>query len=134
MTRLDARARAPQAGLSLIEVTVALSLLVIVLMGLVALSALTNQQINEGNDRAVAHAAAQSTIEFLGSRSVDEVLTYHGTTFTVEGVTASRAVGTITTTDLGWDASTARAYLVTAEVRDPDSGRQLAVLSVVRTR
>ncbi|MCW8139952.1 MAG: hypothetical protein KIT58_13725, partial [Planctomycetota bacterium] len=109
-------------------------LLVVVLMGLVALSALTNRQINEGNDRAVAHAAAQSTIEFLGGRSVDEVLTFNNQAFAVEGITTSRAVGRITTTDLGWDGAANQAYLVTAEVLDPDSGRQFAVLSVVRTR
>lgn len=123
-----------RGGLSLVEVVVALALLVVVLMGLVALSALTNRQINEGNDRAVAHAAAQSTIEFLGGRSVDEVLTFNNQAFAVEGITTSRAVGRITTTDLGWDGAANQAYLVTAEVLDPGSGRQFAVLSVVRTR
>ncbi|MBX3467801.1 MAG: hypothetical protein KF878_13030 [Planctomycetes bacterium] len=123
-----------RGGLSLVEVVVALALLVVVLMGLVALSALSNRQINEGNDRAVAHAAAQSMIEFLGARSVDEVLAYNNQAFAVEGITTSRAVGRITTADLGWDGAANQAYLVTAEVNDPDSGRQFAVLSVVRTR
>lgn len=132
------RVLAPQGrtGLSLVEVMIAMALLTVVLMGLMGVSVLSNRQVQESNDRAVAHAAAQLTVEMLGSRSVPEVLAFDDTTFDVDGLSAAttKTVGRIEVTDLGWDSSTDQAYLVTVRVADPNTGQEFAVVNLVRTR
>ena len=124
------------AGLSLVEVMVAVALLTVVLMGLMGVSVLSNRQVQESNDRAVAHAAAQLTVEMLGARSVTEVLAFDDTTFDVEGLSAAttKTVGRIDVTDLAWDGSTNQAYLVSVRVADPNTGQEFAAVSVVRAR
>lgn len=134
------------AGLSLVEVVVAMALLTVVVLGLAVLATTTNRQINESNDRATAYVAAQQTVEFLNTLNVDQVLTYHNTTFNVTGLLTTKGtnIGRITTTDItaevlgltptGQPYPPGQAYLVNVKVEDATTSQDYAEINIVRTR
>jgi prepilin-type N-terminal cleavage/methylation domain-containing protein len=104
-------------GMTLIELMIAMALLAVIFTGLgvTVLRADRNNVYN--NDRAIAHKAAQEVLEVIHNESIDDTVARDGTTFDVLGLsTDGTNAGTITVSDLGWDSSSAQAYLVTINV------------------
>jgi type II secretion system protein I len=76
-----------EEGFTLLEVVIALSVLVIAIMGVVAAVVTSLKAGSVARERTVALAAAQQELEELIAASEVEILNAHNDPFTVDGLT-----------------------------------------------